>query len=311
MRRVDALAPELLLQVAAWDARGWPRPDVVLVTGSALDVDLGEPVLAPLPLAAIVPFPIRAVAGHRLSFELCRAADDRMVLYFRGRLHCYQGFEPQQVVFPVRLAALLGARVAILTNAAGSLDVAMPPGTVAALADHLSLGGSSPLRGEPPPEWGERFPPLNDAYDPRLRALARAVARRQGFELHQGVYAWLLGPSYETPAEISMLARAGASLVGMSTVPEVIALRHLGVACAAFSLVTNLAAGLADSLPSHQEVMAEGERAAGRVGGLLRALVSHHDLLPPGAPRPAAATAGPAVADLRPITLSPGSGRSS
>jgi purine-nucleoside phosphorylase len=279
---VDALAPELLLQVAAWDTRGWPRPDVVLVTGSALDVDLGETLLDPLPLATLVPFPIHAVAGHRLSFELCRAAGGRVILYFRGRLHCYQGFEPQQVVFPVRLAALLGARLAILTNAAGSLDVGMPPGSVAAIADHLSLGGGSPLRGEPPVRWGERFPPLNDAYDPRLRALARDVARSQGFDLHEGVYAWLLGPSYETPGEIEMLARAGATLVGMSTVPEVIALRHLGVACAAFSLVTNLAAGLADSLPSHQEVMAEGEKAAGRVGGLLRALMSHPELLPLG-----------------------------
>jgi purine-nucleoside phosphorylase len=283
MRGVDALAPELSLQVAAWDTRGWPRPDVVLVTGSALDVDLGEPIFPPLPLAMLVPFAIHAVAGHRLSFELYRARADRVVLYFRGRLHCYQGFAPQQVVFPARLAALLGARVAILTNAAGSIDPAMPPGSVVAITDHLGLGGGSPLQGEPPGDWGERFPTLNDAYDPRLRALALQLARSQGFELRHGIYAWLLGPSYETPGEITMLGRAGATLVGMSTVPEVVALRHLGVACAAFSLVTNLAAGLADRLPSHQEVMAEGERAAGRVGGLLRALVSHPELLSPAA----------------------------
>ena len=197
---MDALAPELMIQVAAWDTRGWPRPDVVLVTGSALDVDLGETLIEPLPLASLLPFPIRAIAGHRLSVELVRAGDDRVVLYFRGRIHCYQGFEPAEVVFPVRLGALLGARVAILTNAAGSLDLEMPPGTIAALADHLSLGGGSPLRGEPPAEWGERFPPLNDAYDPRLRALARRVAAEQGFALREGVYAWLLGPSYETPS---------------------------------------------------------------------------------------------------------------
>ena len=170
---MDALAAELMIQVAAWDTRGWPRPDVVLVTGSALDVDLGETLIDPLPLASLLPFPIRAIAGHRLAVELVRARDDRVVLYFRGRIHCYQGFEPTEVAFPVRLGALLGARVAILTNAAGSLDLDMPPGTIAALADHLSLGGGSPLRGEPPAEWGERFPPLNDAYDPRLRALAR------------------------------------------------------------------------------------------------------------------------------------------
>jgi purine-nucleoside phosphorylase len=186
----------------------------------------------------------------------------------------------------------------------------MPPGTVAAIADHLSLGGGSPLRGEPPPDWGERFPPLNDAYDPRVRSLAREVARGQGFVLHEGIYAWLLGPSYETPAEIAMLARSGATLVGMSTVPEVIALRHLGVACAAFSLVTNLAAGLAESLPSHQEVMAEGEKAAGRIGGLLRALVSHPDLLPPATRRVAGDAAGEPAVDPHRLAGSPAARRS-
>ena len=278
MPAVDPMRPELELQVAAWDARGWPRPQAVLVTGSALEVDLGEPILPALPLASLLPFPIRAVEGHRLTFELHRLAGGRVVLYFRGRLHCYQAFDPHQVVFPARLAALLGVEVAILTNAAGSLDLGMPPGTVTVITDHLGLGGTSPLLGEPPPGWGERFPALNDAYDPGLRALARALAREQGFELAEGVYAWLLGPSYETPAEIRMLAHAGATLVGMSTVPEVIALRQLGVSCAALSLVTNLAAGLAASLPSHQEVMAEGERGAARVGGLLRALIEHPEL---------------------------------
>jgi len=278
MRRVDALVPELLLQVAAWNERGWPLPQVVLVTGSGINPDLGETVVGPLPIAILTPFSVHAVMGHRLSFELVRGADDRIVLVFRGRLHLYQGFNPAQVVYPVRLAALLGARVAILTNAAGSLDLEMPPGTIAAIADHLNFAGPSPLSGEPPRDW-ERFPPLNDAYDPRLRQLAHQVAQEQGLALREGIYAWLQGPSYETPAEIRMLARNGATLVGMSTVPEVIALRQLGVSCAAFSLVTNLAAGLADSLPTHLEVIAEGERAAGYFGELLRRLVTHPDLL--------------------------------
>jgi purine-nucleoside phosphorylase len=193
--------------------------------------------------------------------------------------------------------------VAILTNAAGSLDRAMPPGTIATIADHLSLGGSSPLRGDQPRRWGERFPPLNDAYDPRLRSLARAVAAAQGGELREGIYAWLLGPSYETPAEIQMLARAGATLVGMSTVPEVIALRQLGVACGALSLVTNLAAGLDASLPSHQEVMAEGERAAARMSALLRGLLEHPDLPcrpPEVGSRPSARSATPAWSATHP-----------
>jgi purine-nucleoside phosphorylase len=279
MPAMDALVSELMLQVAAWNTRGWPRPQVALVTGSGLDVDLGETVLGPLPLAILTPFSVTAVAGHRLSFELLRVGEDRIVLYFRGRLHLYQGFGPSQVVFALRLAALLGARAAILTNAAGSLDFEMPPGTIAAIADHLNLSGPSPLSGEPPREWGERFPPLNDAYDPRLRALAREAAAAEGFELREGIYAWLLGPSYETPAEIRTLGRMGATLVGMSTVPEIIALRQLGVACAAFSLVTNLAAGMAPTLPSHEEVMAEGDRAAGYFGAMLRRLIAHPELL--------------------------------
>ena len=281
MPAVDALVPELMMQVAAWNARGWPRPDVVVVTGSALDVDLGETMLGPLPLSMLTPFSIHAIAGHKLSFELLRTTDDRVVLYYRGRLHLYQGFLPSQVVFLLRLAALLGARVAILTNAAGSLDPEMPPGTIAAITDHLNLNGPNPLFGEQPPEWGERFPPLNDAYDAGVRALAHRVAKDEGFALREGIYGWMLGPTYETPAEIRMLHRVGATLVGMSTVPEVIALRHLGVTCAAFSLVTNLAAGMSETLPSHEEVMAEGERAAAYFGGLLRRLVAHPDLVTP------------------------------
>ena len=138
MPAVDALVPELMMQVAAWNTRGWPRPQVVVVTGSALDVDLGETVLGPLPLSMLTPFSIHAIAGHKLSFELVRTAGDRLVLYYRGRLHLYQGFLPSQVVFLLRLAALLGARVAILTNAAGSLDPGMPPGTIAANASGQS-----------------------------------------------------------------------------------------------------------------------------------------------------------------------------
>jgi purine-nucleoside phosphorylase len=267
------------MQVAAWKTRGWPRPHVVVVTGSALDVDLGETVLGPLPLSMLTPFPIHAIAGHRLTFELVRTAGDRVVLYYRGRLHLYQGFLPSQVVFLLRLAALLGASTAIITNAAGSLDPDMPPGTVAAITDHLNINGPSALFGEQPPDWGERFPPLNDAYDSGIRAIAHQVARDEGFTLREGIYGWMLGPAYETPAEIRMLHRVGATLVGMSTVPEIIALRHLGVTCAAFSLVTNLAAGMTEALPSHEEVMAEGERAAGYFGGLLRRLVAHPDLL--------------------------------
>ena len=147
------------------------------------------------------------------------------------------------------------------------------------MSDHLNLTGLNPLRGELPASWGARFPALNDAYDPALRACAHREAERLGIDLSEGVYAWLLGPSYETPAEIRMLQTLGADLVGMSTVPEVIAARQMGVRCFGLSLVTNLGAGLAATPPSHEEVVQEGRRAAARMQSLLTSLLAAPDLL--------------------------------
>ncbi|MEO8195414.1 MAG: purine-nucleoside phosphorylase [Thermoanaerobaculia bacterium] len=270
---------ELAQAVARWRDLGRPAPDVALVAGSGLSVDLGAPMAGPEPLARWLPFPVHGVAGHRHEVELLEVPGGRRVLYFRGRLHGYQGYAPADVVFPVRFAALLGAKVLVMTNAAGGVCPEWPAGTLAAVSDHLNLTGTNPLAGEPPATWGARFPDMTDAYDPGLRAIARRHARELGFDLHEGVYAGLNGPSYETPAEVRMLRTLGADLVGMSTVHEVIAARHLGVRCLVLSLVANPGAGVTDAPLTHEEVLEAGQASAKRVRALIEALLADPDLL--------------------------------
>lgn len=284
-------ADELAAAVTRWDRERLPRPQVLLVAGSGLGVDLGRPLLPPLPLADRLPFPVHGLAGHRYELELFEAAPGRVVLYQRGRLHSYQGYAAQDLVFPLRLAALLGARVMLLSNAAGGLDPTLAPGDLVLLRDHLNLTGLNPLRGEPPAAWGARFPDLVDAYTPRLRSLARAHAERLGLRLREGVYVGLAGPSYETPAEVKMCRLLGGDVVGMSTVLEVIAARHLGVECLGFSLVANAAAGVHPETLTHEEVLAAGAAAAPRLAALLGALLADPALIDAGA-RAASSSAG-------------------
>ena len=271
---MNPLAAELAAAGDRWRAAGRPSPDVVLVAGSGLSLTLGAPVAGPEPLGDWLPFPVESVAGHDHALELLEPLPGRFVLYYRGRLHSYQGYEAAQVVFPVRFGALLGARALVMTNAAGGIRADWPAGTLAVLTDQLNLTGLNPLRGHPPAAWGPRFPDMGAAYDPALRARARRHAERLGFALPEGVYAGLAGPSYETPAEIRMLRAMGADLAGMSTVLEVIAARHLGLRCLVLSLVSNPAAGVTGLPLDHEEVLAAGREAAGRVGSLLGALLS-------------------------------------
>lgn len=266
-------ADELAAAIAAWDARGWPRPDVLLVSGSGLAVDLGTPVAGPVPLASLLPFPCHELEGHPHRVELLQPAPGRTVLYLRGRLHAYQGYLPSEVVFPVRLARLLGASVVMLTNAAGGLGAGQAAGDLVLISDQVNLSGMNPLRGEPPAAWGPRFPDMVDAYDPALRRLAHEHAERLGVRLGDGVYCGLPGPAYETPAEVRMLRTLGVDLVGMSTVLEVIAARHMGMRCLGMSLVSNLAAGTTDGPLDHAEVMAAGKAAAQDLGALLGELL--------------------------------------
>lgn len=265
--------------VSAYRSLGWPAPRVALVAGSGLGVDLGVPVAPAVPLGAFLPFPLHAVVGHSLVVELSEILPGRHVLYFRGRIHGYQGYTPHQVTLAVRMAAMLGVKVLVLTNAAGGLDPDARPGQLAMITDHLNLTGSNPLTGDLPESWGPRFPDMTGAYDPDVRAILRRCASTLGIELREGVYAGLAGPSYETPAEVRMLQHLGANLVGMSTVHEVIAARHLGVRCAGLSLITNPAAGVTDAPLVHDEVLEAGREAAGKVARLLQAVLADPELL--------------------------------
>lgn len=265
--------------VDTWERRGWPEPAALVVSGSGLGVDLFPAVRGPVPLGRMLPFPVHALPGHEHRLEVIEPVAGRPVIYLRGRLHSYQGHDPAEVVFPVRLAALLGAKVLLMTNAAGGLDPKMAAGDLALVTDHLNLTGLSPLRGNPPLHWGERFPDMTEAYSSRLRTLIRARAEELHIPLREGVYAGVAGPAFETPAEVRMLRTLGGDLVGMSTVLEVIAGHHMGLECAVVSLVANLGAGLTPSPLTHDEVTAAGAAAAERVERLLGAVLAADDLL--------------------------------
>lgn len=233
---------------------GAPLARIGVVLGSGLGGWAGELAASTsLPYADIPHMPVSAVAGHAGNLWRGRLGDESM-LCLQGRVHLYEGHAPDKVVFGVRLLARLGCRVVLLTNAAGGLAKGMVPGDLMLIRDHLNLTGKNPLVGANLPELGPRFPDMSRAYDPDLCTMAHAAAKAAGVTLHEGIYAAMLGPSYETPAEVNMARILGASAVGMSTVPEVIALRHMGVRCGAISCITNLAAGTTDAVLDHAEV---------------------------------------------------------
>jgi purine-nucleoside phosphorylase len=258
---------------------GQPRHDVAVVLGSgwAPAADALGSTEAEVPLDALGGFPPTTVGGHSPAVRSVRAGDVR-ALVFLGRVHLYEGHDPATVVHGVRTAVAAGCQVVVLTNAAGGIREGYQVGQPVLIRDHLNLTGRSPLGGPPPPDgYPPRFTDLTDLYSARLRALAAGA----GEGLAEGVYAALPGPHYETPAEIRMLRALGADLVGMSTVLEAIAARHLGAEVLAISLVSNLAAGLAAHGLDHAEVVAAGQAAAGRMGSLLAGLLP---VIVPGQP---------------------------
>ncbi len=275
----NELATQLREAVDKWDQLGWPRPEVAVVSGSGLAVDLGEVVRGPLALDYFLPFSCHPVEGHPHELVVIEPAPGVPVLYQRGRLHSYQGYSADETVFPVRLAALLGAKVVILSNAAGGLRIEQRPGDLVLIEDHLNLTGLNPLRGQIPSEWGPRFPDMTNAYDAGLRGIAKKAAESLGISLPEGVYAGLAGPSYETPAEVRMVRTLGGDVVGMSTVLEVIAARHMGVRCLAFSMVSNPAAGMTDEPIAHTDVLAAGKVAAVNLRKILGEVLRSPELL--------------------------------
>jgi purine-nucleoside phosphorylase len=240
---------------------------VVLGSGWAPAADAIGAARAEVPLTELGGFPEPTVAGHTPTVRSVSAGPQR-VLVFLGRVHLYEGLPPVTVVHGVRTAVTAGCRTVVLTNGAGGIRPGLAVGQPVLISDHLNLTGKSPLTG-PAPSVGQRFVDLTDLYSPRLRVLARVADP----SLTEGVYAMLPGPHYETPAEITMLARLGADLVGMSTGLEAIAARQLGAEVLGISLVTNLAAGLAGHGLSHAEVVDVGRTSASRMGTLLAAIL--------------------------------------
>ncbi len=264
---------ELSEAVQAVQSRTKIVPAVGVVLGSGLGAWADSLTsLVRIPYGEIPRMPQSTVVGH--AGNLCLGfAGGVPVACLQGRVHLYEGHDPERVVFGVRLLAQLGCRAVLLTNAAGGLAPAFTPGDLMLVSDHLNLMGKNPLRGPNHDELGTRFPDMTDAYEPALRSAAREAAAETGTTLHEGVYAGLLGPTYETPAEIRMLATLGASAVGMSTVPEVIALRHLRVPAAAISCITNMAAGISKTKLDHSEVEATARMTRDRFTALLSAWV--------------------------------------
>ncbi len=221
-------------------------------------------------------FPTSSVKGHAGQLVLGRVGET-WALVMQGRVHYYEGYEMSEVVFPTRVLVSLGCKILVITNAAGGVHADLNAGDLVVLHDHLNLMGVNPLRGDNPDGLGTRFPDMSTAYDPKLRALTKEVARAENVDLRTGVYAALSGPSYETPSEIRMLRTMGADLVGMSTVPEVIAANHMGARVVGLSCVTNLAAGISPTPLSHEEVAETAGRVEKTFVGLIGALTQRLD----------------------------------
>ena len=249
-------------------------PQVALVLGSGLG-SLADQFSerTSLPYGSIPGMAATGVAGHQGALVL-GTLEDVPVIAMQGRLHPYEGHSLDTVVLGVRLMLRLGAEVLIVSNAAGGLDPQLAPGSLLVIEDHLNLTGRNCLLGPNVAELGPRFPDMSEAYDRSLIALAHEVARGQGSALAQGVYAGVLGPSYETPAEVRMLRSYGASAVGMSTVQEVIAARHMGRPVLGLSCITNLASGLSPHPLTHSEVEQTARASAARLTQLVRGIIA-------------------------------------
>ncbi len=259
---------------AAIQAHTELRPRVGLVLGSGLG-ELADRIQDPvaIPYDRIPHFPCSTVHGHAGRLVL-GTLSGQPVCAMQGRFHFYEGYTPQQVTLPVRVMRLLGVETLILTNAAGGINPGYQVGDLMIIVDHLSLvamAGHNPLRGPNLDEFGPRFPSMTHVYSPQLRRLALRVARAQGLELRQGIYAWVAGPNFETPAEVRLLRQLGADAVGMSTVPEAMVARHAGIHVLGISTITNMAVDELDvrTEPSHEEVLETGRQVIPRLAQLL------------------------------------------
>ena len=255
-------------------ALGGRRPEIAITLGSGLG-DLAERLDAPLtiPYKEIPHFPVSTVSGHKGQF-VCGKLGGKEVLCMQGRFHYYEGYDLKQVTMPVRVMKLLGIDSLLVTNAAGGINTGFHAGTLMLIEDHLNLTGENPLIGENLDAFGDRFFDMTVAYDKEYRTLAKATAEELNIPLATGVYAWLTGPNFETPAEIRYLRTIGTDAVGMSTVPEVLVARHSGIRVLGISCITNLAAGMTDNTLSHEEVKETADRVQNEFIRLVTGIVS-------------------------------------
>jgi purine-nucleoside phosphorylase len=262
--------------VEAWNfvhSRCSLKPSIGVVLGSGLGMfadALTDGVR--LPYREIPGMPLSTAVGHRGELVLGNFSN-LPIAVMSGRFHLYEGYTPQQVVSGIRLFRELGVRRVVLTNAAGGINPAFGEGALVLVSDHINLQGANPLVGPNDCGLGERFPDMTEVYSPALREIAKRIAADLNIRLFEGVYAGMLGPSYETPAEIRFLRTIGADLVGMSTVPEAIAANHLGMQVLGISCVTNIAAGLSGRKLSHEEVLEIGRRVSATFLQLLENLL--------------------------------------
>jgi purine-nucleoside phosphorylase len=249
------------------------RPQIALVLGSGLGAFADEfSNSTKIPYTEIPHFPKSTAIGHAGQLVLGNVGEIP-VAGMQGRVHLYEGYSAKDVAFPIRVFARMGVQAVILTNAAGGIKREFTQGQLVVIRDHINLQGVNPLTGPNDDRFGVRFPDMTTAYDKRFREIAVGAGNRNGIGLYEGVYAALPGPSYETPAEIRYLQTVGADLVGMSTVPEVIAARHCGIRVLGISCVTNAAAGILDQPLDHKEVLETGERVRGQFIALLKIII--------------------------------------
>lgn len=277
MRRSDGQTTagydQVLEAAASLRERVGEVPRVAVVLGSGLgDFATSLEGASTWSYAEIPHWPVSQVIGHAGTLVL-GSVSGRRIAALSGRVHLYEGHSPQTVSFAIRVLWQLGVEVVILTNAAGGINTSLGEGALMVIDDHINLMGLNPLVGANDDRFGPRFPDMTDAYSPRLRRVAHDVAAALGIPLAHGVYAGLLGPSYETPAEIRFLRAIGADAVGMSTVPEVVVARHLGLEVLGISCITNMAAGVLDRPLHHDEVMQTAARVRDRFAALLRAII--------------------------------------
>ena len=249
------------------------RPKIALVLGSGLGAFADEFAEAKKILYKRIPhFPLSTAIGHAGQLVLGKV-DGVEVTGMQGRVHLYEGYSPQQVIFPMRVFARMGIKAVILTNAAGGINLNYSAGALVAIRDHINLQGVNPLIGPNDDRFGVRFPDMTQAYDPEFRKFVVEAGKKLKQNLHEGVYLALSGPNYETPSEIHAFRTLGADLVGMSTVPEVLAARHSGIRVLGISCVTNMAAGVTGEKLTAEEVFETGARVKNEFIALLKAVI--------------------------------------